>query len=103
MNSLYRSSNRSSKEDPTGGMRPESALSMASGMGDSKRSSWFRKFMNGGSRNGQKAYKRTSTVFEEKVSQGPPPPTLPELSQLEAKVIDDEGSLGAEDMFKNIR
>lgn len=42
---------------------------------------------------------------EEKVQpMGPPPPKLPELNQLKAKVADDDqGSLGAEDMFKNIK
>lgn len=35
---------------------------------------------------------------------GPPPPKLPELNQLKAKIQDnDEGSLGADDMFKNIK
>ena len=34
----------------------------------------------------------------------PPPPKLPELNQLKAKIADnDEGSLGADDMFKNIK
>ena len=50
--------------------------------------------------------KRASIVYEEKekeVSKGPPPPTLPELDQLKAKVIaDDAGSLGGADIFKNI-
>jgi hypothetical protein len=35
---------------------------------------------------------------------GPPPPKLPELSKLKAKIPEnDDGSLGAEDMFKNIK
>jgi hypothetical protein len=45
-------------------------------------------------------------VYEEKkvVPMGPPPPKLPELNQLKAKIPeDDEGSLGAEDIFKNIK
>ena len=37
------------------------------------------------------------------ISMGPPPPKLPELNQLKAKVPENEGSLGGEDMFKNIR
>ncbi len=50
--------------------------------------------------------KRTSIVYEEKekeVPKGPPAPTLPELDQLKTKVIaDNAGSLGGDDMFKNI-
>lgn len=55
---------------------------------------------------GETENKRTSIVYEEKEKEapkGPPPPTLPELDQLKAKVIaDDAGSLGGGDMFKNI-
>lgn len=55
---------------------------------------------------GETETKRTSIVYEEKEKEalkGPPPPTLPELDQLKAKVIaDDAGSLGGGDMFKNI-
>jgi hypothetical protein len=40
----------------------------------------------------------------EKNAKGPPPPKLPELNQLKAKVgNNEEGSLGGEDMFKNIK
>jgi hypothetical protein len=44
-------------------------------------------------------------VYEDKkVPMGPPPPKLPELNQLKAKIPeDDEGSLGADDIFKNIK
>lgn len=34
---------------------------------------------------------------------GPPPPKLPELNQLKAKIADDDrGSLGGDEMFRNI-
>ena len=65
--------------------------------------SWFRRL--GGTGGGN----RTSVVYEnsrpeEKVPMGPPPPKLPELNQLKAKIPDDdEGSLGGGDMFKNIK
>jgi len=53
---------------------------------------------------GEAENKRTSIVYEEKETpKGPPPPTLPELDQLKAKIIaDDAGSLGGGDIFKNI-
>jgi len=73
-----------------------------------KSGSWFKRL---GSSNGGK---RTSIIYEDKkaaapapappVKKGPPPPKLPELNQLKAKIADnDEGSLGADDMFKNIK
>lgn len=70
-----------------------------------KSGSWFKRL---GSSNGSK---RTSVIYEEKkpvpapvVKKGPPPPKLPELNQLKAKIAEDDGgSLGADDMFKNIK
>lgn len=60
--------------------------------------------------------KRTSVVVEEKIlpvvsngtvsrgREGPPPPMLPELDQLKAKIPDNtEGSLGGEDLFRDIK
>ncbi|KAK0105364.1 hypothetical protein ONS95_004260 [Cadophora gregata] len=98
-----------SQEDLAGGaVRPESAMSFASqrpSLAKKKSGSWFRRL---GSSNGSK---RTSIIYEDKkpapappVKKGPPPPKLPELNQLKAKIGDnDEGSLGGEDMFKNIK
>ncbi|KAH7311993.1 hypothetical protein BKA65DRAFT_158428 [Rhexocercosporidium sp. MPI-PUGE-AT-0058] len=91
--------------------RPESAMSFASqrpSLAKKKSGSWFKRL---GSSNGSK---RTSIIYEDKkpgasapampVKKGPPPPKLPELNQLKAKIADDdEGSLGAEDMFKDIK
>ena len=85
--------------------RPESAMSFATtgrpSLRTKKSGSWFRRLGNTGS-----AQKRTSVVYEteKKVPMGPPPPKLPELNQLKAQVPQgDAGSLGAEDMFKNIK
>ena len=100
-----------SQEDLTGAARPESAMSFASqrpSLAKKKSGSWFKRL---GSSNGGK---RTSIIYEDKktaspapappVKKGPPPPKLPELNQLKAKIADnDEGSLGADDMFKNIK
>lgn len=91
-----------SREDVTMMDRPESSLSFVDGrpgLRTKKSGSWFRRLASGGSTN------RTSVVYEEKkIQMGPPPPKLPELNQLKAKIPeDDEGSLGAEDMFKNIK
>lgn len=81
--------------------RPESSLSFVSGRPGliNKSGSWFRRLGSSGAGN------RTSVVYEDKkVPIGPPPPKLPELNQLKAKIPeDDEGSLGGEDMFKNIK
>lgn len=80
--------------------RPDSVASFRSGGGPSlvKKKSWFRRLSS---------VPRSSTVYEAEPEQkrpaGPPPPTLPELSQLKAKIPeDDEGGLGGESMFKNI-
>jgi len=83
--------------------RPESSLSFVDGrpgLRTKKSGSWFRRLGSGAGGN------RSSVVYEEKkvVPMGPPPPKLPELNQLKAKIPeDDEGSLGAEDIFKNIK
>jgi len=88
-------------EDLKGIDRPESAMSFASGVKKTK-PSWFRRFSSnhGGG--------KTAVIYEEKgasiTPMGPPPPKLPELSKLRAKISeDDEGSLGGEDLFKNIK
>ncbi|KAE9365320.1 hypothetical protein N431DRAFT_430828 [Stipitochalara longipes BDJ] len=92
-----------SQEDVTMIDRPESSLSFVDGspgLRTKKSGSWFRRLGSGSSGN------RSSMVYEEKkvVPMGPPPPKLPELNQLKAKIPeDDEGSLGAEDIFKNIK
>lgn len=88
-----------SRANAVGMDRPASSLSSA------KRStSWFRRLA--GSSN------RTSVVYENGpqvtpqrvVPKGPPPPTLPELDKLKARVErDDGGSLGGGDLFKNIK
>jgi hypothetical protein len=80
------------------GFRPDSPSGFSTATAKKRSSSWFRRFTGGL----ESSNKRTSIVYEEK-PHGPPPPKLPELNQLKAKVVDDEGSLGAEDMFKNIK
>jgi hypothetical protein len=94
-----------SEEDLKHMERPESSMSYASTtrpmMGRKKSGSWFRRISGSGGN-------RTSVIYEEKrasiVPMGPPPPKLPELSKLKAKIPeDDEGSLGGGDIFKNIK
>jgi hypothetical protein len=90
-----------SQEDMTMIDRPESSLSFLSGspgLIKKKSGSWFRRLGSSGAGN------RTSVVYEEKKVPIVPPPKLPELNQLKAKIPEeDEGSLGGEDMFKNIK
>jgi hypothetical protein len=82
---------------------PSSFLSGKPGLSRKKSGSWFRRLASSSNRN-----HRTSVVYEngppqKTVPRGPPPPKLPELNQLKAKVEDDDkGSLGGDDMFKNI-
>ncbi len=103
LNSVYTNgTNQRSREDVTMMDRPESSLSFVDGRPGlrTKRSgSWFRRLGSGQNAN------RASVVYEEKkISMGPPPPKLPELNQLKARIPeDDEGSLGGEDIFKNIK
>ncbi|CAL3971059.1 hypothetical protein PZA11_007423 [Diplocarpon coronariae] len=100
-----------SHEDLTRLDRPESAMSQRSNVVKKHSGNWFKRL---GSSNSSK---RASVIYEDKkqqqppqppplkvapvpVKKGPPPPKLPELKQL---VKGDGGSLGAEDMFKNIK
>ena len=80
---------------------PSSFMDGRQGLKKARSGSWFRRL---GSKN------RSSVIYEAEkkpqipVKMGPPPPKLPELNQLKAKVQDnDEGSLGAGDMFKDIK
>jgi len=89
---------------------PASFMTNATASGSGKKGSWFKRLGGGGG-----GGNRTSVVYEtppprlesvvpEKKKMGPPPPKLPELSKLKAKIPeDDEGSLGADEMFKNIK
>jgi hypothetical protein len=79
--------------------RPDSVASFRSGGPNLvKKKSWFRRLSS---------VPRTNAVYENEPDQKrpiePPPPTLPELSQLQAKIPEgDEGGLGGEGLFKNI-
>jgi hypothetical protein len=83
-----------------GSMRPTSRSNQSiDASRKAKRSSgWFRRLR------GEGENKRASTMFEEvKKPAGPPPPMIPELSDLEAKVdLDAKGGLGG-DLFKDIK
>jgi hypothetical protein len=100
--SNYSNGNLSQENLSPEGGRPESPSTFSTISRPRRSTSWFRRFVGGG----ETGNKRTSIVYEEKeneTSKGPPPPMLPELDQLKAKVIpDDAGSLGGSDMFKNI-
>lgn len=81
------------------GARPASPSSFFNNAGSKKNGSWFKRL---GSSN------RQSVIYEnkpqvQKVSMGPPPPKLPELHQLKAKVPTNESSFAGDDMFKNIK
>jgi hypothetical protein len=99
--------NTSQENLSLGIVRPESpsGFSTISKAASKRSGSWFRRFINGGTSD-ESDKKRTSIVYEEKesVTRGPPAPKLPELDQLGAKVMaEDVGSLGGDDMFKNIK
>jgi hypothetical protein len=85
------------------GFRPESpsVFSITSKSTVGKRGGgWFKRFTGGGF--DELNARRTSIVYEEK--QSPPPPMLPELDQLKAKITaDDDGSLGGDELFKDIK
>ncbi|TVY21538.1 hypothetical protein LARI1_G000495 [Lachnellula arida] len=114
LNAHYANGN-ASRDDLTGMGRPDSPASFMTSVtapGSGKKGSWFKRLGSGG---GGGAGNRTSVVYEapppivenvvpERKKMGPPPPKLPELSKLRAKIPeDDEGSLGADEMFKNIK
>jgi hypothetical protein len=81
--------------------RPDSAASFRSGGPNLvKKKSWFRRLSS---------VPRTGTVYEnehepeQKRPAGPPPPMLPQLNELKAKIPeDDDGGFGGEALFKNI-
>ncbi|KAM3066555.1 hypothetical protein ACMFMG_002269 [Clarireedia jacksonii] len=98
---------------------PSSFLSTKPSLMKRKSGSWFRSFgtSSNASRRASVMYDsttlglpQTSPVLQESTQanenrrpMGPPPPKLPELNQLKAKIADDDqGSLGADEMFKNI-
>lgn len=67
-----------------------------------KSGSWFKRL--GSLNRNSVIYENTPVVEEKAGTMGPPPPRLPELNQMKHRVSEeDEGSLGAEDMFKNIK
>lgn len=120
----YSYGNAKSHEDLSKMVRSESPSSLASSRPSfvkRKSGSWFRSFGS--------SSKRSSIVYEDKpvvydpppppsqrrmeiqmenfkpvyTKPSPPPPKLPELNQLKAKIADDDrGSLGGDDMFRNI-
>jgi len=87
-----------SNEDLTSVGRPDSPSSFFARPEAKKSVSWYKRL---GSSN------RQSVIYEnkpqEKKPMGPPPPKLPELNQLKAKVVDSEGSFAGDDLFKNIK
>ena len=71
------------------------------GLKKAKSGSWFKRL---GSKNRSSVIYETERKPQTLEKMGPPPPKLPELNQFKAKVQDnDGGSLGADDMFKNIK
>ncbi len=98
-------------------IRPESRSDMS--IMDERRarrsSGWFRRLRGVGSgdglassamsiNGGSPLTKRSSLMFDDaKKPKGPPPPMIPELGELEAKIdVGDGGSLGS-DLFNNIK
>ncbi|APA11145.1 predicted protein [Sclerotinia sclerotiorum 1980 UF-70] len=125
-NSNYTSGNAKSHEDLSKMVRPESPSSLASSKPSfvkRKSGSWFRSFGSSSKRNSvvyvdkpvvyTPTLQRTPEIQKENTKPvytkpsytkpGPPPPKLPELNQLKAKIADDDrGSLGGDEMFRNI-
>jgi hypothetical protein len=93
-----------SNEDLSSVGRPDSPSNFFGerpGLKTKKSGSWFKRLGTS---------TRSDVIYESRpeekkvVPMGPPPPKLPELDQLKAKVSDtDEGSLGGGDMFKDIQ
>lgn len=105
LNSHYANgTNNKSTDDLSMMERPGSSLER--GPRPKRSTSWFRRF--GSSSNGN-AGNRTSVVYEEDrrapEKKGPPAPSLPELKLGHGKGDkgEDGGSLGGEEMFKNIK
>jgi hypothetical protein len=97
-----------SSEDLTSMGRPDSPASFMTdgrpGLKSRKSGSWFKRLASAGAANRNSVVLDAPVRVEQKKPMGPPPPKLPELNQLKAKIPeDDEGSLGADDMFKNIK
>lgn len=113
-NSLHQSYNDSngSRTPAEQSFRPESpstfsTISARPSIGSKRSSSWFSRFVGGAE--GERASKRASVLYEDTkerpqtpVQRGPPPPQLPKLDQLEAKVTDKSVDFDADDMFRNI-
>lgn len=121
LNTNYTSGNAKSHEDLSKMGRPESPNSLASSKPSfvkRKSGSWFRSFGSSSKRNSvvyetkpvvyTPTLQKTPEIQKENIKPaykkpGPPPPKLPELDQLKAKLADDDrGSFGGDDMFRNI-
>ncbi|QSZ37111.1 hypothetical protein DSL72_009203 [Monilinia vaccinii-corymbosi] len=121
-NASYTNVNKS-HEDLSKLARPDSPKSQASSRPSfvkRKSGSWFRSF-GGSSRRNSVVFEEKAVVYTPTIPQspelqkenfkpvytkpkpGPPPPKLPELNQLKARIADDDrGSLGGDEMFRNI-
>ncbi|RDL41574.1 uncharacterized protein BP5553_01553 [Venustampulla echinocandica] len=92
--------NRSQEDLATIG-RPDSRASVMTDVNKKRSRSWFRR-LSGSNLGRSNSIAVSKPLPAEK--KGPPPPKLPELNQFKAQIPEgDEGSLGAEDMFKNIK
>ncbi|KAG9242679.1 hypothetical protein BJ878DRAFT_481797 [Calycina marina] len=87
--------------------RPESPRSFMDGrpaLKKAKSGSWFSILGGSGNKRSSVIYEAPKLVATKPETKVTPPPKLPELNQLKSKVqSDDGGSLGADDMFKNIK
>ncbi|TQS34435.1 hypothetical protein Golomagni_05183 [Golovinomyces magnicellulatus] len=87
--------------------RPDSSMSYMSASksfsgGKRRNFNWLSRFYGDSTGHGF-LKKRTSIVIEENVTKEPPVPMLPKLSQFKAMILEDDGGLGGEDLFKDIK
>ncbi|RKF71424.1 hypothetical protein GcC1_100026 [Golovinomyces cichoracearum] len=87
--------------------RPDSSMSYMSASksfsgGKRRNFNWLSRFYGDSAGHGF-LKKRTSIVIEENVAKEPPVPMLPKLSQFKAMILEDDGGLGGEDLFKDIK
>jgi len=100
LNNAYANGN-----DPSQAERPKSrgGSSIADSRKARRSSGWFGRLRGNDSVPYQPATPLSPTATEEKKPMGPPPPMIPELSELNSKLgIQNDNTLG-DDLFKNIR
>lgn len=80
-----------------------SAASVADSRKVKRSSGWFSRWTSGGETNKRASIAVVPSAESEKKDMGPPPPMIPELASLKAKLDSKDDAMFGSDLFKNIK